>query len=201
MAIDEFQFGLHKRVYNYNMKIAREAKGLTMRQLAEKAACDLNTLYLIQAFKQYPKEELKQRIAIVLEVPIDIIFPEDIKGLRIHSRKTIDDCTITLSEVKEIGSILDRDSILQEWEDDVIARVDAQKYLPDTINKIVSTLTEREQSVIRMRYGLDGTNPMRLEEIGKLFGKSRNRISQIEQKALRKMRHPTSSKILKEFVK
>ena len=63
-----------------------------------------------------------------------------------------------------------------------------------------STLTQREQKVIRLRYGIDDGRQRTLEEVGKEFNVTRERIRQIEAKALRKMRHPSRSKKLKDFL-
>ena len=68
------------------------------------------------------------------------------------------------------------------------------------IDKALSTLTEREASIIRKRNGLDTNRPMTLEEIGALLNVTRERIRQIEEKALRKLRHPSRSKKLKEYL-
>ncbi|MCL2821853.1 MAG: RNA polymerase sigma factor RpoD [Firmicutes bacterium] len=64
----------------------------------------------------------------------------------------------------------------------------------------LDTLTPREEMVLRMRYGLDDRRPRTLEEVGREFGVTRERIRQIEAKALRKLRHPNRSKRLKDFV-
>ena len=72
--------------------------------------------------------------------------------------------------------------------------------LSDTIRKVLNSLTEREWKVISMRFGLNGYAESTLEEISQEFGVSRSRISQIEAKALRKLRHPNRSNFLKPFV-
>ena len=66
--------------------------------------------------------------------------------------------------------------------------------LKERINEVLSELTPREEKVIRLRYGLDDDRPRTLEEVGKEFGVTRERIRQIEAKAIRKLRHPTRSK-------
>lgn len=69
--------------------------------------------------------------------------------------------------------------------------------LKESVNHVLSTLTMREQTVIKMRFGFDDYNKMTLEEVGKEFKVTRDRIRQIEAKALRKLRHPNRSRILK----
>ncbi len=72
--------------------------------------------------------------------------------------------------------------------------------LKEQLISILDTLTPREEMVIRMRYGLDDGHPRTLEEVGKAFGVTRERIRQIEAKALRKLRHPSRSRKLRDYV-
>ena len=72
--------------------------------------------------------------------------------------------------------------------------------LKDTLISVLSTLTPREEKVLRLRYGVDDGRPRTLEEVGKEFNVTRERIRQIEAKALRKLRHPSRSKHLKDFL-
>jgi len=75
-----------------------------------------------------------------------------------------------------------------------------QTILKEQLLAVVDTLTPREQKVIRLRYGLDDAHPRTLEEVGKEFNVTRERIRQIEAKALKKLRNPSRSKKLKDFV-
>ena len=79
---------------------------------------------------------------------------------------------------------------------------DAATYtlLREQLMDVLSTLTEREQKVLRLRFGLDDGRPRTLEEVGRQFNVTRERIRQIEAKALRKLRHPSRSKILKDYL-
>ena len=72
--------------------------------------------------------------------------------------------------------------------------------LKEKINEVLAMLTPRENEVIRRRYGLDDGKPKTLEEVGKEFNVTRERIRQIEAKALRKLRHPNRAKKLKDFI-
>ena len=72
--------------------------------------------------------------------------------------------------------------------------------LKDEISQVLETLTEREEKVIRLRFGLEDGKPRTLEEVGQMFGVTRERIRQIEAKALRKLRHPSRSRKLKDFL-
>ncbi len=76
----------------------------------------------------------------------------------------------------------------------------ASTMLKEQLLGVLDTLTPREEKVLRLRYGLDDGKPRTLEEVGKEFNVTRERIRQIEAKALRKLRHPTRSKKLKDFL-
>ena len=68
------------------------------------------------------------------------------------------------------------------------------------IEQALETLTEREEAVLRLRYGLDDGQPRKLEEVGNRFGITRERVRQIETKAIRKLRHPLRAQRLKGFL-
>ncbi|MBS4761749.1 RNA polymerase sigma factor RpoD [Carnobacteriaceae bacterium zg-ZUI252] len=72
--------------------------------------------------------------------------------------------------------------------------------LREQLEEVLDTLTDREENVLRLRFGLDDGNVRTLEQVGKVFGVTRERIRQIEAKALRKLRHPSRSKQLKDFL-
>jgi RNA polymerase primary sigma factor len=85
---------------------------------------------------------------------------------------------------------------------DALAPADAAAYelLKEQLEDVLDTLTDREENVLRLRFGLDDGRTRTLEEVGKVFGVTRERIRQIEAKALRKLRHPSRSKRLKDFL-
>lgn len=96
------------------------------------------------------------------------------------------------------------DSHLGDFIEDqeALAPSDAAAYelLKEQLEDVLDTLTEREENVLRLRFGLDDGRTRTLEEVGKVFGVTRERIRQIEAKALRKLRHPSRSKRLKDFL-
>ena len=87
-------------------------------------------------------------------------------------------------------------------DDDAPAPADAASLmlLKEQLNEVLSTLTDREAKVLRLRFGLEDGRSRTLEEVGKEFDVTRERIRQIEAKALRKLRHPSRSKMVKEFL-
>jgi RNA polymerase primary sigma factor len=85
---------------------------------------------------------------------------------------------------------------------DALAPADSAAFemLKEQLEDVLDTLTEREENVLRLRFGLDDGRARTLEEVGQAFGVTRERIRQIEAKALRKLRHPSRSKRLKDFL-
>jgi RNA polymerase primary sigma factor len=96
------------------------------------------------------------------------------------------------------------DSHLGDFIEDqeALAPADAAAFelLKEQLEEVLHTLTEREEKVLRLRFGLDDGKPRTLEEVGKKFNVTRERIRQIEAKALRKLRHPSRSKRLKDYL-
>ncbi len=83
-----------------------------------------------------------------------------------------------------------------------MAPADAASYqlLKEQIDEVLDSLTEREKRVLQLRFGLEDGRSRTLEEVGREFGVTRERIRQIEAKALRKLRHPSRSKKLRDFL-
>ena len=98
----------------------------------------------------------------------------------------------------------EEDSHLSDFipDDDASAPADAasQTLLKEQLFNVLNTLTPREAKVLRLRFGLEDGRARTLEEVGKEFDVTRERIRQIEAKALRKLRHPSRSRILKDYL-
>ena len=98
----------------------------------------------------------------------------------------------------------EEDSHLGDFIEDQEARAPAEEasftLLREQLDEVLKTLTEREQRVLRLRFGLDDGRARTLEEVGQKFGVTRERIRQIEAKTLRKLRHPSRSKKLKDYL-
>ena len=121
--------------------------------------------------------------------------------------------TMLMAEGLDTGDMLltlktpigeEEDSHLGDFiqDDNVLVPQDAAAFtlLHEQLMEVLLTLTEREQKVLRLRFGLDDGRPRTLEEVGKQFNVTRERIRQIEAKALRKLRHPSRSKKLKDYL-
>lgn len=96
-------------------------------------------------------------------------------------------------EDSHLGDFLEDEKSLSPSE------VAESKMLKEQLIQVLNTLTPREEKVLRLRYGLDDSHPRTLEEVGREFNVTRERIRQIEAKALRKLRHPNRLKKLKDF--
>lgn len=98
----------------------------------------------------------------------------------------------------------EEDSHLGDFIEDrnALAPADAASFqlLKEQVAEVLHTLTEREARVLQLRFGLEDGRSRTLEEVGREFGVTRERIRQIEAKALRKLRHPTRSRKLKDFL-
>lgn len=135
-------------------------------------------------------EPSAEEIASVLEMPVDKV------------REIIRAAQEPVSLETPIGE--EEDSHLGDFipDDDAPAPADAASHtlLKEQLDEVLSSLTEREEKVLRLRFGLEDGRSRTLEEVGKEFDVTRERIRQIEAKALRKLRHPSRSKKLKDFI-
>ena len=111
---------------------------------------------------------------------------------------------IALDPVSLETPIGEEDSHLGDFipDDDIPAPVDATSHimLKEQLDDVLATLTPREAKVLQLRFGLVDGRQRTLEEVGKEFNVTRERIRQIESKALRKLRHPSRSKKLKDYL-
>lgn len=98
----------------------------------------------------------------------------------------------------------DRESFLGDFipDDSQLSPVDqaSKQLLKDHLDEVLHTLSDREARVLKLRFGLEGNKQMTLEEVGKVFGVTRERIRQIEAKALRKLKHPSRRKKLQDYL-
>lgn len=101
---------------------------------------------------------------------------------------------ISDEEGTELGEMIPEEDILPV--EDIVA----DKEMRRALEAVMSTLTQREQKVLRLRFGLDDGRARTLEEVGKQFDVTRERIRQIEAKALRKLRHPSRTKKIKDYL-
>ncbi len=136
------------------------------------------------------REPTPEEVAEVME-----ITPEKVREILKISQKTT-------SLETPIGD--DEDSYLGDFIEDTKQatpyELTTQRLLRENIEEVLSGLSDRESKVLEMRFGLRGAKPMTLEEVGREFGVTRERIRQIEAKALRKLKHPSKRRMLQDYL-
>ena len=136
------------------------------------------------------REATPEELAKELDMPVDRV--RDI--MKISQDPVSLETPIGEEEDSHLGDFIQDNNV------EVPADAATYTLLHEQLMDVLSTLTEREQKVLRLRFGLDDGRPRTLEEVGRQFNVTRERIRQIEAKALRKLRHPSRSKILKDYL-
>ena len=140
-----------------------------------------------QLLHENGREPTIEEIADYINTPIEKVR----EAIRASQEPVSLETPIGEEEDSHLGDFIPDESALTPQE------AAAQALLKEQLNSVLSTLTPREEKVIRLRFGLDDGRPRTLEEVGDEFEVTRERIRQIEAKALRKLRHPSRSKKLK----
>ena len=143
-----------------------------------------------QLLHEQGKEPTAEEIAERLEMSVDKVR----EIMRVAQEPVSLETPIGEEEDSHLGDFIPDD------EAPVPAEVASHTLLREQLSEVLDTLTEREEKVLRLRFGLVDGLPRTLEEVGKEFNVTRERIRQIEAKALRKLRHPSRSKKLKDFL-
>ncbi len=135
------------------------------------------------------KEPTAEELSKKLELPVD-----KVKNILEMNQDPISlETPVGSEEDSELGDFVEDDKFLNPY--DATTRV----LLKEQLDEILKTLNDREEMVLRYRYGLDDGSQKTLEEVGKIFNVTRERIRQIEVKALRKLRHPSRRKKLEDY--
>lgn len=143
-----------------------------------------------QLLQELGREPQPEEIAKEMDIPVERVR----EILKISQEPVSLETPIGEEEDSHLGDFIQDESIPTPVE------ATNQTLLHEQLDEVVSTLTEREQRVIKLRFGWDDGRPRTLEEVGKEFNVTRERIRQIEAKALRKLRHPNRSRKLKDFL-
>lgn len=143
-----------------------------------------------QLLHQNGHDPSAEEIALELDMPVDKVR----EIIRVAQEPVSLETPIGEEEDSHLGDFIP--------DDDALAPDDAASHilLREQLGGVLSTLTDREEKVLRLRFGLEDGRPRTLEEVGREFNVTRERIRQIEAKALRKLRHPSRSKKLKDFL-
>ena len=143
-----------------------------------------------QLLQELGREPLPEEIAKEMDIPV-----ERVREIQKISQEPVSlETPIGEEEDSHLGDFIQDDNV------PVPADEAAFTLLKEQLVEVLSTLTEREQKVLRLRFGLDDGRARTLEEVGREFNVTRERIRQIEAKALRKLRHPSRSRKLKDYL-
>jgi RNA polymerase primary sigma factor len=142
-----------------------------------------------QLTQQLGREPTMEEVAEELNLPYDKVA----EALRTAADTLSLDTPVGDEEDTTIGSFVEDENMLGP------AEATANMLLAEALDDLLGTLTEREAEVLRMRYGLYDGRQHTLEEVGKMFGVTRERIRQIENKAIRKLRHPSRARKIRDF--
>ena len=143
-----------------------------------------------QLLQELGREPTPEEIAEEMKMPVDRVR----EILKISQEPVSLETPIGEEEDSHLGDFIQDDNV------PVPADAAAFTLLKEQLIEVLGTLTEREQKVLRLRFGLDDGRARTLEEVGKEFNVTRERIRQIEAKALRKLRHPSRSRKLKDYL-
>ncbi len=143
-----------------------------------------------QLLQELGREPLPEEIAEEMDIPVERVR----EILKISQEPVSLETPIGEEEDSHLGDFIQDENV------PVPAEAAAFTLLKEQLVEVLGTLTEREQKVLRLRFGLDDGRARTLEEVGKEFNVTRERIRQIEAKALRKLRHPSRSRKLRDYL-
>jgi len=143
-----------------------------------------------QLLQELGREPLPEEIAKELDMPVERVR----EILKISQEPVSLETPIGEEEDSHLGDFIQDDNV------PVPAEAAAATLLKEQLDEVLDTLTEREQKVLRLRFGMNDGRARTLEEVGKEFDVTRERIRQIEAKALRKLRHPSRSRKLRDYL-
>jgi RNA polymerase primary sigma factor len=199
--IQEGNIGLMKAVYKFSTYATWWIRQAITRAIADQARTIRIPVHMIETInklirtsrylvQEYGREPTPEEIAEKMELPLDKVR----KVLKIAKEPISLETPIGEEEDSHLGDFIEDKSVVSPA--DAVINMN----LSEQTRRVLKTLTPREEKVLRMRFGIGEKSDHTLEEVGQDFEVTRERIRQIEAKALRKLRHPSRSKQLKSFI-